>query len=894
MLDSSENLDLVNSTATGNLLQADNSSALISETAYGLDPIPVENLQTGIFTVGETGEVTFDYLFDGGSFQGELAIFNIEGMDLYGGGSKIFHQEAALRALQNSPEWGHVIISDASEGAKFSGATEYEGDFNQGEYLGSKTFAMNPGTRFGVMLVADGTIQDTLLNPDLIGANRPLFSLAAANPEEEIQFVKVLETGEDGDRREQGEAFGFEDVPINQEYSDKDFNDLMFQVEGATGKVTLLGEVINPERDWRKSTIGEEIIQAAVDAEDLAGNTIDENRKVNVASNGKTYQGWVGSNDTDDYHAFSLGATNEFELSLDGLSNDANVELLDKEGNVILSSANSGTKAESISTTLSTGNYRVRVSSADEFGTPYNMKLSVNPSLEGITTTGSDSQTFLNTQESLPLMQVDNLNSGNTPGLRQDPRFKNIDGRGWATVIIDSGMNLDHPFFGNQINGRSKQIVSSIDLSDSPFADNDVDGHGSNVASIAAGFFNDPDKPDNDYSGVAPGANIVNLKVFREQKDPVTGQPVRDSDGVIQRGNFGWVEQALQWVIENAGTNPELNIASVNMSLSGDSNWQQAVSKEGLGDELQKLSDLGIIVVSSSGNDFSKNNFQQGVGYPSADPNSLSIGSVSDTTDQIVSSSQRSGTLTTVFAPGDSIKGAGLNDTPGAGFTTNMSGTSMAAPHVAGMAVLAQQLAVERLSRRLTPDEFRDLLVQTGDLINDGDDENDNVANTGLSFRRANMLNLAEGIEAKRPENILRNSPRPVTVNIRRVTGDFDPIWNDSDWYAILTVDGEKYRTRTADANNITPNWAFTIDSSKELVPITIRILDKDRTSADDQMDLNPSPDSRDLNLLFNQITGDIIRVEDNKILGSRGQLIKLQGFGKGTLQFDITAPPVA
>ena len=183
--------------------------------------------------------------------------------------------------------------------------------------------------------------------------------------------------------------------------------------------------------------------------------------------------------------------------------------------------------------------------------------------------------------------------------------------------------------------------------------------------------------------------------------------------------------------------------------------------------------------------------------------------------------------------------------------------------------------------------------MQTGDLINDGDDENDNVVNTSLNFRRANMLNLAEEIEAKRPENILRNSPRPVTVNIRRVTGDFDPSSNDSDWYAIIIVDGEKYRTRIADANNITPNWEFTYDSSKELVPITIRIIDKDRIGSDDQMDLNPSPDSRDLNLLFNQITGDIIRVEDNKILGSRGQLIKPQSFGNGTLQFDITAPPI-
>jgi streptogramin lyase len=113
-----------------------------------------------------------------------------------------------------------------------------------------------------------------------------------------------------------------------------------------------------------------------------AGNTPDQATRVNVASNGKTYQGWVDSTDPDDFYSFSLGARNDFSLSLDGLSADANVQLLDINGNVILSSTNAGTAAESINSTLEAGAYRIHVTSADTIGTTFNLNLSVTPLLQ--------------------------------------------------------------------------------------------------------------------------------------------------------------------------------------------------------------------------------------------------------------------------------------------------------------------------------------------------------------------------------------------------------------------------------------------------------------------------------------------------------------------------------
>ena len=57
-------------------------------------------------------------------------------------------------------------------------------------------------------------------------------------------------------------------------------------------------------------------------------------------------------------------------------------------------------------------------------------------------------------------------------------------------------------------------------------------------------------------------------------------------------------------------------------------------------------------------------------------------------------------------------------------------------------------MAERELGRRLTVDEFRTALQSTGAIINDGDDEVDNVANTGADYRRLNVFALAESLLA--------------------------------------------------------------------------------------------------------------------------------------------------
>ncbi|MGB1251928.1 MAG: S8 family peptidase, partial [Candidatus Promineifilaceae bacterium] len=323
----------------------------------------------------------------------------------------------------------------------------------------------------------------------------------------------------------------------------------------------------------------------------------------------------------------------------------------------------------------------------------------------------------------------------NLDDFRADPRFAGIDGNGVTTVVLDTGIDLDHPYFGpdGDGDGVADRIVYHYDFAHNDNDASDFHGHGSNVTSIVAGG-------STAYSGMAPQANIIHLKVFTDSG----------------AGNFGMTESALQWIVANAAT---YNIVSVNMSLGDSQNHAAPTTLYGLTDELAALTALDVIVVSSSGNSFYNWGSAQGSGYPGADPFSLSVGAVYDSNagsfnyggviaygsvaDALTPFSQRHHSMSDIFAPGAPISGAG----PTGGVVT-MHGTSQSAPHIAGIVALMQQLAHQELGRFLNLGEIRSLLITTGVTIYDGDDENDNVTNTNISYKRVDVLALGEAILA--------------------------------------------------------------------------------------------------------------------------------------------------
>ena len=319
-------------------------------------------------------------------------------------------------------------------------------------------------------------------------------------------------------------------------------------------------------------------------------------------------------------------------------------------------------------------------------------------------------------------------------GFQADGRFDGIDGSGLAVVILDTGIDLDHPFFGPDDDGdgvADRIVYTESFVGEDPTAQ-DGHGHGSNVSSIIA-------SSDLTYPGVAPGVDIIHLQVLA-------------ADGY---GTFQGIEQALQWTVANADA---YNIAAVNMSLGDGGNYTDQQSGYGLADELAALAAMDVMTVCAAGNSFYSVDSVQGVSYPAADPNSLAVGAVyasgdsgwyygsgakayTTAPDRIAPFSQRHTSMITVFAPGAPITGASAT-----GGLNVMHGTSQAAPHVTGAVVLAQQLAARDLGRRLSNDELTELLQTCSVTVNDGDDENDNVTNTGEDFARLDMLALADGV----------------------------------------------------------------------------------------------------------------------------------------------------
>ncbi len=206
----------------------------------------------GVFEVGDTGKINVDYLFDGGFFQGEVGIFSLEDLNLEDFGSAAFIEQAINRAKSNSTQ-GYVVVKDVEEGARFSADLEWEADFNRGKHPGRQSFLMNPGDTFGLILVPDGTLDEALTADESITSKDPLFSISEANINGQGQIAGVLTT-------EKNAIISFEDTVTNIQ-SNKDYNDLIFAVEGAKAiGVTAVEDVIAGDRNWLETEVGKDIL----------------------------------------------------------------------------------------------------------------------------------------------------------------------------------------------------------------------------------------------------------------------------------------------------------------------------------------------------------------------------------------------------------------------------------------------------------------------------------------------------------------------------------------------------------------------------------------------------------------------------------------------------------
>ena len=337
-----------------------------------------------------------------------------------------------------------------------------------------------------------------------------------------------------------------------------------------------------------------------------------------------------------------------------------------------------------------------------------------------------------------------------------------IDGAGTTIAVLDTGIDLDHPFFGADANGDgiSDNIVASQDFHGDGNGASDPDGHGTHVAGIAM-------SSDTSLPGVAPGADVAAIQVL-------------GANG----GFTSSVEAGLQWVISNASS---LNITSVNLSLGDGSNSNIAAAAGLISDELAALRSLGVITFAAAGNSFASFS-AQGLGDPAIDSNALAISALDSANEGAASYSQRSETLTAVFAPGTFI----TNAAPGTGAATQtLSGTSMASPYVAGVSSLIRQL-----KPNLSVDDFETFLTQSASTFFD--------PATGGTYRTvdvnalANLVSDSTSSTPTTPPTGSDDHPNTVGSNTpvvagTTVTGELE-IGGDKDVFALSVEAGATYQ----------------------------------------------------------------------------------------------------
>ncbi|EKV02296.1 subtilisin-like serine protease [Leptolyngbya sp. PCC 7375] len=102
----------------------------------------------------------------------------------------------------------------------------------------------------------------------------------------------------------------------------------------------------------------------ATEQADRAGNTLTTAHNLGVLSSNQTVQDFVGAADANDYYRFSLTQRSRLRLALTGLTANADIELLNRDGKVLEASYGEGLASEEMTQAVDAGDYYIRVSSA--------------------------------------------------------------------------------------------------------------------------------------------------------------------------------------------------------------------------------------------------------------------------------------------------------------------------------------------------------------------------------------------------------------------------------------------------------------------------------------------------------------------------------------------------
>ena len=251
-------------------------------------------------------------------------------------------------------------------------------------------------------------------------------------------------------------------------------------------------------------------------------------------------------------------------------------------------------------------------------------------------------------------------------------------------AILDTGIDSSHPDLANK-------ITKIINFTSSPNAE-DGYGHGSHVAGIATAATNNL----TGVAGLGFDSSIFNVKVL----------------GDNGFGYDSWVAQGIVWATDNGAQ-------VINLSL-GDTAASQVMEEA-----VNYAWNNGVVVVAAAGNSGTSSPF-----YPAYSENCIAV-AATDASDNLASWSNY-GDWVDLTAPGVSIY-----STVRGGNYGYRSGTSMASPHVAGLASLLATLLPDSNSNGRINDEVRDRLENTVDTI----------SSVGTGKGRINAFKAVDGLQ---------------------------------------------------------------------------------------------------------------------------------------------------
>jgi hypothetical protein len=272
-------------------------------------------------------------------------------------------------------------------------------------------------------------------------------------------------------------------------------------------------------------------------------------------------------------------------------------------------------------------------------------------------------------------------------------------------AVLDVGFKLNHVDLSSKFSAIYRRDETDIDLAfyrdqlhyvpyydeDYTVPDNDPsetrNNHGTGVAGVAAAS-------SGNSLGVA-GVGWANEIV-----------PVRCGFS-FSYPSGGWVEtddwiRALDWVRNQAAAKV------VNMSFGRPYEFDGADPLEQTA--INNAVNSGIVVCVSSGNSRGSGGEADSVGFPAAYDNAIAVGATIGNDDVAIWSCV--GSKLSLVAPGVDIYTTSFNTTSGVATYEQMSGTSFACPHAAGLAAL-----IKSINPSLTPAQVKDILRQSADDV---------------------------------------------------------------------------------------------------------------------------------------------------------------------------------